>query len=84
MKRHFFVLLMPLVLVVACSKVTMENYDRLKVGMTFSEVKQMLGDPAKCDEVIGVRSCEWGEASRQIKINFVGDRLVLHSATGLK
>ncbi len=84
MKRPSFALMLLWVLLAACSKVTMENYDRLKVGMTFSEVKQLLGDPAKCDEVIGVRSCEWGEASRQIKINFVGDRLVLHSATGLK
>ncbi len=84
MKRHSFALLITLVLVAACSKMTVENYDRLKVGMTFSEVKQLLGDPAKCDEVFGVRSCEWGDASRQIKINFAGDRLVLHSATGLK
>ena len=84
MKPHRLTLLIPLVLVAACSKVTIENYDQLKVGMTFAEVKKMLGDPAKCDEIIGVRFCEWGDAPRQIKINFAGDHLVLHAATGLK
>ena len=84
MKPLPVVLLSMLVLVAACSKVNVENYDRLKAGMTFAEVKQLLGEPTKCDEVIGVRSCEWGDATRQITVNLAADHVVLFSAKGLK
>ena len=40
-------------LLAACSKLTLENYDRLKSGMGYQEVKEILGAPAnaaKCWE----------------------------------
>jgi hypothetical protein len=52
--------------------------------MTFAEVKQIIGDPAKCDEVVGVRNCVWGDDRRNVKVSFAADRVVLLSATGLK
>ena len=71
-------------LVGACSKLTVENYDRLQAGMTLSEVRQLLGDPASCDEVVGLRKCIWGDERRQITVSFAADRLLLRSASGIK
>jgi hypothetical protein len=84
MKPWRYAVIAALVLVAACSRLTIENYDRLKVGMTFAEVKQILGDPAKCDEVVGVRNCVWGDDVRNVKVSFAADRVMLLSATGLK
>jgi len=67
-----------------CSKVSVENYDKLKVGMTYSEVKQHIGEPSKCDEVVGVRNCLWGDEAKHIKVSLAADRAVVFSAKGLK
>ena len=84
MNRVRYALFAALALVAGCSKLTLENYDRIKVGMSYAEVKQILGDPAKCDEVLGVRNCLWGDDARQITVSFAADRVAVHSAKGLK
>lgn len=84
MKFSRHVLIAALAFVAACSKLTIENYDRIKAGMTFAEVKQIVGDPAKCDELVGVRHCIWGDDARNVKVSFAADRVVLFSATGLR
>ena len=72
-------------LLVACgSKVSLENYNKLEVGQSFDEVKQILGDPARCDEVIGVRTCVWGDDQRGISVNFAAGKVMLHAAKNLK
>ena len=48
-------------LLCACSKLTMENYAKLKVGLAYEEVKGLLGEPAQCSEAIGIRACQWGD-----------------------
>lgn len=73
-----------LVLLAACSKLTVENYDKLQAGMTFAEVERLLGEPAKCDEAIGVRHCVWGDDKRNIAVSFAGGRLIVRSATAIK
>jgi len=84
MKSVRYALAAVLTLAAGCSKLTLENYDRIKVGMSFAEVKQILGDPVKCDEVVGVRSCVWGDGARQVNVSLAADRVVVHSAKGLK
>ncbi len=78
--------LLPLLLIAlaACSKVTAENYDKLKSGQSYDEVKGLLGDPARCDETLGMRVCRWGDDKRSINVNFVGGKAVLFSAENLK
>ena len=71
-------------LLAACSKLTLENYDRLKSGMSYQEVKEILGAPSQCSEVLGVKSCTWGDDQRFIKVNFVGDQVLLFSAQGIR
>ena len=37
----------------ACSKVTAENYAKVKTGMEYKDVTGILGNPASCDDVVG-------------------------------
>ena len=71
-------------LLLACSqKVSLEHFNRLRVGQSYDEVKQIIGDPARCDETLGVRTCVWGNQERGIRIAFLGDAVVLLSAHNL-
>lgn len=36
-----------------CSKLTPENYAKLKVGMSYNEVTAILGGPSSCDDTAG-------------------------------
>lgn len=77
--------LLAAILVAACgSRLSLENYSKIHTGQTFDEVKQILGDPARCDEALGVRSCVWGDEQRGINVNFLAGQVVLHSARNLK
>lgn len=69
---------------VACSKVNMENYSRLKVGQSYDEVVAVLGQPARCDEILGVRQCQWGDEARNVKAGFVGGMVLTLTAHNLK
>lgn len=69
----------------ACgSQLSLDNYNRLKVGQSYDEVKQIIGDPARCDELLGVRTCVWGDEQRGVSINFVAGKVILLSAKSLK
>ena len=77
-----------LLLLSACSKVTQENYDKLTMGMKYSEVTELLGEPDSCKELMQMKQCVWGDASNEegpsISVNFVGNNVVLFSSTGLQ
>lgn len=77
-----------LLLLSACSKVTQENYDKLTMGMKYSEVVELLGEPDSCKELMQIKQCVWGNASKEdestISINFVGNNVVLFSSAGLQ
>ena len=74
-----------LVLLSACgNSLSLEKYNKLKVGQSYDEVKQIIGDPARCDEMLGVRTCVWGDEQRGINVNFVGGQVMLLSARSLK
>ena len=72
------------VFIVACSNLTQENYDKLKIGMSFQEVERLLGSGPTCDSVMGMKSCTWGTDDKFVKIQFMADKVVLHAAKGLK
>ena len=74
-----------LVLMLAgCGKLTLENYDQLKAGMDFDKVVNLLGDPTECDEILGTKSCIWGEDAKHIKVKFIADNVAFYSKEGLK
>jgi hypothetical protein len=88
--RYFFkTLLLALALaavgggLTGCSKVNRENYDKLKMGMGYEEVVQILGEPEQCDAMVGVKSCTWGKAPKTITIQLLADKVILYQSEGL-
>ncbi len=71
-------------LVVGCSKLTAENYAKLKAGMSYQDVTGILGSPAACDDLAGFKSCTWGDEKRHIKVQFVAERVMLFSAQNIR
>jgi len=68
----------------ACSRVTADNYAKIKLGMSFDEVKAVLGGPDRCSDVLGAKSCIWGDDTRYIRVNFIGEKVVIFTAENLR
>jgi hypothetical protein len=67
-----------------CSKVNKENYDKIKIGMSYEDAVKVLGKPDTCDEsVLKTKSCIWGSSEKQVNIKFVADSVVWRSSKGL-
>jgi hypothetical protein len=79
------VLAMSLMLVLfGCSKLTLENYDKISVGMPYDEVTRLIGPPDKCDDLLGVRNCLWGDETRSVNVSFVAGQVLLFSSSNLR
>ncbi len=73
-----------LLMLLGCSKLTLENYNKIEPGMDYDEVTRLIGNPEKCDDVIGVRNCVWGDGKRSINVTFAGGKVLLFSSSNLK
>jgi outer membrane protein assembly factor BamE (lipoprotein component of BamABCDE complex) len=73
-----------LFLLAGCSKLTAENYAKVKTGMEFKEVTGILGTPERCDDIVGFKSCTWGDAKSNVTVRFAGDKVILHSAENIR
>ena len=71
-------------LLLGCSKLTLENYDQIGVGMGYDDVTQLIGPPDRCDDVLGVRNCLWGDEKRSVQVSFVGGKVLLFSSSNLQ
>ncbi|MCT6699699.1 DUF3862 domain-containing protein [Rheinheimera sp. 4Y26] len=72
-----------LLTLVACSKLSMDNYQQLKTGMSYNEVTAIIGEPESCEEALGTRTCLWGDDKKQIKAAFLAEKAMLFSHKGL-
>ena len=80
MKFRLLVVLTSLFLVTACSKLKMENYDKLEVGMKYEQVVEIIGSPESCKEKLGTRRCVWGDPeATYIKASFISGTAMLFS-----
>ncbi len=70
-------------LLLGCSKVTRENFDQIKMGMTYEEVIGIIGAPDSCDASLGAKQCVWGDEAKNITVGFMGDTVILPSMKGL-
>ena len=70
-------------LLAACNKLTVENYDKMKAGMPYAEVKTIFGAPAKCSEALGLKHCTWGDETRHIDVSFINDQAVLFTGENI-
>ena len=68
----------------ACSKLDVAHYDRLKVGQSYDEVVGVLGKPDRCDEMLGMRKCQWGNENRYIRVTFAGNNVLTLVAHNIK
>jgi hypothetical protein len=81
-KPIMMALLLSLILA-GCSKINQENYDKIKIGMDYQQVIEIIGNPDRCDAVLGAKSCIWGNEKKNITINFVADKVALPTMKGL-
>ncbi len=73
-----------LLLALGCSKLTLDNYNKITSGMSYEEVTQLIGPPDSCDDVMGVRNCVWGNEKRSVSVSFLGGKVLLFSSNNLK
>ncbi|MBG9997412.1 DUF3862 domain-containing protein [Pseudoalteromonas sp. NSLLW24] len=67
----------------ACSKVSLESYEKIKVGMDKAEVETILGSADNCVEKTLHTNCVWGDEAKNIEITLVSDKVTLYSKHGL-
>lgn len=67
----------------ACGKINKENYDKLSAGMAFTEVTNLIGSPDNCETTLGIKSCQWGDEKKYIKVSFVVDKATVFSNKGI-
>ncbi len=82
--RRLAALLAAGLLASACSKVTAENYAKLRVGLTYQETAAILGSPAGCSDTAGFKTCKWGDDNASITVRFAADRVVLTSSENIR
>jgi len=70
-----------LVLAAACSKITQENFSRIRDGMSEQEVQALLGSPTESSSrtVLGVSgtSSKWVASDAVITVQFVNGKVLL-------
>lgn len=66
-----------------CSKLNQENYGKIKMGMAYEQVVDIIGNPDVCDEALGAKKCVWGNVEKNITITFMGDQVIMPSMKGL-
>ena len=84
MKTRTIMLLVLALMLFGCSKLTMENYAKIKTGIEYSEVVKLLGKPDSCSEALFVKSCVWGNEQKNITVNFVSNKAILSSSRNIK
>ena len=84
MTSRIVVLFFLLLTLAGCSKLTLENYNKIEVGMHYDEVTRLIGAPTACDDVLGLRSCAWGDEQRSATVTFAGNKVLVHASRNLK
>ena len=82
--RRAAVLVACLLLSACDSRINQDNYAKLSSGMSRAEVEALLGKPEQCSGALGLSSCTWGDETRFISVQYVGDQVLLFSAQGLR
>lgn len=81
--KHLLLVLTTLFLVTACTKINNENYESIEIGMDYRDVETLLGNPSECDDLLGMKQCQWGSDSKYINVKFVASKVTIYSKKGL-
>lgn len=84
MKTRILIALPLFLTLLGCSRLTQENYNRIAVGMPYDEVVQLIGKPDQCDDIMGLRSCNWGDESRSVHVSFVDEKVLVFASKNMK
>ncbi len=68
----------------APNTVTRENYEKLKMGMTYDAVVGIMGEPFQVSTFMGVKQCTWANGERHIHAKFMASRAIYYSSKGLQ
>ena len=68
---------------IGCNDVTPENYDQLRIGMSYEAVVDLLGKPDNCESAVGFKDCTWGGKEKYINVKFGGNSVVFFSSKGI-
>ncbi len=81
---RLIVVLAVLTMLIGCSKLTMENFEKIKTGSEYGEVVKILGKPDNCSEALLVRNCVWGSEQKNISVSFVGEKVILFTSKNIR
>ena len=84
MRIGLMVLAVAAFMLAGCSKLTMDNYTKVKTGLEYSQVVAIIGKPDSCSEALFVKSCIWGNEQKNITVNFVSDKVMLTTCRNIK
>lgn len=73
-----------LTLLAGCSKLTQENYRKLKVGQSYDEVVAIIGKPDSCSDALFIKTCTWGGESKNIGVNFMADKVLITTSKNIR
>lgn len=77
-----------MLLLAACAPqpgtVTTENYEKLKFGMAYDAVIEILGEPYQVHPLMGIQQCTWVSGERHIHAKFIVGRAFYYSSKGLE
>ena len=86
--RLALLILVGAALLAACAPqpgtVTTDNYEKLKFGMAYDAVIDILGEPHYDQPFMGVQQCTWVNGERHIHAKFIMGRAVYYSSKGLQ
>lgn len=81
---RYLVMVFVAFLMVGCSNLSKEKYDKIQMGMAYPKVIEILGKADKCDAMAGMSDCTWGDEKRFIKVKFVADKVIFMQSQGVE
>jgi hypothetical protein len=82
--KQFACITAMLLVLSACSRLTEANYAKLKSGMSYEEVTQILGRADRCDEAVGIKHCVWGNEESSVTAEFVGGKALMFTSKNIR
>ena len=87
LKFKLFLVLALCLFLFACSKLTQENFDKIKTDMTMQEVAAILGEPTTSEGImiagISGTSATWKDDKAEIDIQFLNNKVAVKSFSKL-
>ncbi len=76
-----FLLVFVSFLIIGCSKITQENFDKVQPNMSMQEVINILGEPTSSDSIniagISGTSAVWQNKNAEINIQFLNNKVTI-------